>query len=78
MRVSVLSSRLPPAIQREVLDDRSERERRNERERADEHNGADQKHDEQRRVRGQRPGPAGTVFFAASEPAMASTGTISQ
>ena len=62
----------------EVLDDGPERERRDERERADQDHGADQEADEERRVGRQRPGARRDVFFFASEPAIASTGTITQ
>ena len=64
--------------QDEVLDDRPERQRRHEGQGADQDDHADQEADEQRRVRRQRAGPGGTVFFRASAPAMASTGTASQ
>ena len=39
---------------------------------------ADEQRDEERRVRRQRAADAGTSFFFASEPAIASTGTMSQ
>ena len=64
---------------REVLDDRAERERREEGEAADDQDDADQQADEQRRRGSGRCRPtAGTRFLAASEPAIASTGTITQ
>ena len=61
-----------------VLDDRPQREGRDERQRADEHDGADQQTNEQRRVRRQRARAGRDDFFLASEPAIASTGTITQ
>ena len=61
----------------EVLDDRSERQRREEGQAADDQDHADQQADEQRRHgSGNVPSEAGTVFFAASEPAIASAGTM--
>ena len=62
---------------REMLDDRAERERGEEGQAADDQDDADQQADEQRRrAVGKVPAEAGTIFLAASEPAMASIGTI--
>ena len=62
----------------QVLDHRPQRQRGHEGQRADEQHRADQQHHEQRRMRRQVPALAGMRFLAASEPAMASTGIISQ
>ena len=63
----------------EVLDHGAERERREEREGADEEHGATtRKPAKSGPWVGSVPGPGGTVFFFASEPASASTATMTQ
>ncbi len=62
----------------EMLDDRPERQRREEGEAADDQDHADEQADEQRPVVGNVPAEAGTVFLAASEPAIASAGTMTK
>ena len=59
-----------------MFDDRAKRERRQKRQRADENHRADQQHDESNPLTGKVPALAGTIFFRASEPASASSGTI--
>ena len=59
-----------------MLDDRAERQRREEGEAADDQDDADQQADEQPPVVGKVPADGGTIFLAASEPAIAITGTI--
>ena len=59
-----------------MLDDRAERERREIGETADDQDHADEQADEERPVVGNVPAEAGTIFLAASEPAIASIGTI--
>ena len=66
-------------VHREMLDDRTERERREEGEAADDQDDADQEADEQRRRwSGTCRSTAATVFFCASEPAIAIAGMIIQ
>ena len=62
----------------QVFDDRPQGQGREEAQRPHDDHDGDQQHDEQRRVRRQRAGAGGTIFFAASEPAIASTGSITQ
>ena len=64
-------------VHREMLDDGAERESGEEGEAADDQDHADQQADEQRPPSvGNVPADGGTIFFAASEPATASIGTI--
>ena len=59
-----------------MLDHRAQRKRRHVGQRADEHQRAQQQDDEERSVRRQRAAVAAKRFLLASEPAIASTGTI--
>jgi hypothetical protein len=65
--------------QGQVLDDRAQRQRRHEGQRAHQQHRAHQQADEQRAVGGKRARATGhALACAASEPAMASTGTMTQ
>jgi len=61
-----------------MLDDGAKGQGREEGQRPDQDHDADEQGDEQRRVGRQRPALTGTIFFFASEPAMASGGITIQ
>ena len=61
-----------------MLDHRAERERREESEPADDQDHADEQADEQAAIGREGADDAGTVFLAASEPAIAIAGMITK
>ena len=59
-----------------MFDDGTERQGREEDQAADDHDDADQQTDEKAAIGRESAGRGGTIFLPASDPAMASIGTI--